>query len=146
MALPLLLGIAVIIVNMGVQSVAILALIRYLAKKTINYYDQATFSSDLRVLCSILLLLFAGHLVQFYIWAFIFVLLGEFNSMEVAFYHSMVNFSSLGYGDIVMSERWRLLGALEACNGVLMFSLSAGVIFAIVSNLFRRYYEKKEGE
>lgn len=144
MVAPLLLGIAVIIVNMGVQTLATLLLVRYLAKKSINYSDNATFSSDLRVLSSVLLLLFAGHLVQFYIWALLFVFLGEFNSMDVAYYHSMVNFSSLGYGDIVMSERWRLLGAMEACNGILMFSLSAGVIFSIISNLFRRYYEKSK--
>jgi len=49
-----------------------------------------------------------------------------------------VNFTSLGYGDIVMSEKWRLLGALEAGNGVLMFGLSASTILSIMNALFAR--------
>jgi hypothetical protein len=61
--------------------------------------------------------------------------LGEFSDFLTAFYHSMVNFASLGYGDIVMSEDWRLLGAIEASNGVLMFGLSAGAMLSIMSYL-----------
>ena len=67
--------------------------------------------------------------------------LNEFNDFLTAFYHSAVNFASLGYGDIVMSEKWRLLGALEASNGVLMFGLSAGTMIPIMSNLFARHRE-----
>ena len=47
----------------------------------------------------------------------------------------MVNFASLGYGDIVMSEQWRLLGAIEASAGVLMFGVSAGAMLSIMSYL-----------
>jgi hypothetical protein len=50
----------------------------------------------------------------------------------------MVNFASLGYGDIVMSENWRLLGAIEASTGVLMFGLSAGAMLSIMSFLLTR--------
>ena len=62
--------------------------------------------------------------------------LGQFEDFSTAFYHSAVNFSSLGYGDIVMSQHWRLLGALEAGNGVLMFGLSTGTIFSVMNRLF----------
>ncbi len=65
--------------------------------------------------------------------------LGEFQDFGTAFYHSAVNFTSLGYGDIVMSEEWRLLGALEAANGVLMFGITAGLVIAVLtSNVDRR--------
>jgi hypothetical protein len=52
-----------------------------------------------------------------------------------AFYHSAVNFTTLGYGDIVMPRGWRLLGPLEAANGVLMFGLSASAMFAVTNRL-----------
>ena len=52
-----------------------------------------------------------------------------------AFYHSAVNFTTLGYGDIVMPSVWRLLGPLEAANGVLMFGLSASAMFAVTNRL-----------
>jgi hypothetical protein len=70
-------------------------------------------------------------------------LLGEFPDFDTAFYHSAVNFASLGYGDIVMSERWRLLGALEATNGVLMLSLSAGAILSVMNDVLSRNRARK---
>ena len=49
--------------------------------------------------------------------------------------HSAVNFTTLGYGDIVMSRRWRLLGPLEAVNGSLMLGLSAAMLFTIMGRI-----------
>jgi hypothetical protein len=97
------------------------------------------FKFDSYVISMILLMLFAGHLIQIAIWAVLFMFLGEFSDFLTAFYHSAVNFASLGYGDIVMSEKWRLLGALEASNGVLMFGLSAGTLLSVMTRLFARH-------
>jgi hypothetical protein len=138
---PLLLGSFIIIVNMGIQCFCIVAMIRYLMKKQKMRVAKATFFSDFNMLSNILTVLLVGHILQFMIWAQVFVYIGEFSDVDTAFYHSIVNFSSLGYGDIVMSETWRLLGALEACNGVLMFSLSAGTMLALMTHLFRRHVE-----
>lgn len=66
------------------------------------------------------------------IWAGLFVYLGEFGRFEPALYFSGVNFATLGYGDIVMTDRWHLLGPLEAANGILMFGVSAAVLTAAV--------------
>ena len=85
------------------------------------------------IISMIMMMLFIGHVVQVAIWAVLFMALGEFSDFSIAFYHSMVNFASLGYGDIVMHEEWRLLGAIEASNGVLMFGLSAGAMLSIMS-------------
>ena len=41
----------------------------------------------------------------------------------------------IGYGDINLSDRWRLLGPLEAINGLLLFGLSTAVMFAVMSRL-----------
>jgi hypothetical protein len=63
------------------------------------------------------------------------VVCGEFADFEEAFYHSAVNFTTLGYGDIVMSRRWRLLGPLEAVNGSLMLGLSAAMLFTVLGRV-----------
>ncbi|HEY8123075.1 MAG TPA: potassium channel family protein [Myxococcota bacterium] len=52
-------------------------------------------------------------------------------------YHSAVNFTSLGYGDVVMDQEWKLLGPLEAANGVLMMSMTAAALTAILQNVIR---------
>ena len=73
------------------------------------------------------------------IWAALFLLLGEFDDFSAALYHSAVNFATLGYGDIVMSERWRLLGPLEAANGILMFGVSTAVMTAAVLDVVKAH-------
>ena len=77
----------------------------------------------------------AGHLAHMALWAAIFLACGEFHDFGTAFYHSAGNYTTLGYGDIVMSERWRLLGPLEAMTGVLLFGVSAATVFAVMSRL-----------
>jgi hypothetical protein len=79
----------------------------------------------------------AGSLVQIAVWATLFVGLGEFDELYEAIYHSAVNFTSLGYGDVVMSRTWKLLGPLEAVNGILMLGMTGGALMAIVQQLIR---------
>jgi len=136
---PLVLGSIVILANMGIQCLVVVTLIRFLIKRDIKKVRNATYLSDIKIIFTVLGVLFAGHVVQFAVWAQLFILIGEFSDFTTAFYHSIVNFASLGYGDIVMSKSWKLLGALEACNGVLMLGLSAGTLLAIMTQLFKRY-------
>jgi len=83
--------------------------------------------------------LFLGHLLQIAVWAILFRLGGQFADWGTAFYHSTVNYASLGYGDIVMDEPWRLVGAIEASVGVMMFGVSTATIFAAMSKMFRQH-------
>src|SRR5262249_1377985 len=76
-----------------------------------------------------------AHLIEIGVWAVLFVMCGEFRDYGTAYYHSAVNYTTLGYGDIVMSPSWRLLGPLEGANGALMFGVSTGMIFAIIQLL-----------
>jgi len=123
---------------MGIQIIAVVFMVQYLMKlNSLENQKQAGFGFKSYVISIVLLMLFTGHMIQMAIWAMLFEFLGEFSDFTTAFYHSVVNFSSLGYGDIVMSEKWRLLGALEATNGVLMFSLSAGTLLAVMTYLFK---------
>lgn len=142
----LILGCVTVIITMGIQVIAVVMLLRYLIR-TLARDDVGigNFKFDTYVLSVVLLTLFIGHLVQIWIWALLFMFLGEFGDFQTAFYHSTVNFASLGYGDIVLSEKWRLLGALEACNGVLMFGLSAGTILSVMAKLFSHHEIKVPG-
>ena len=89
------------------------------------------------MLAAVMLLMLIGNLAQVALWAGLFVLLGEFGDFETALYHSAVNYAGLGYGDIVMSEHRRLLGPLEAANGVLMFGVSTALMTAAVFEVIK---------
>jgi hypothetical protein len=71
---------------------------------------------DVAIMMVVLLITLASILAQVAIWAVSLIACGEFGDFNTAFYHSGVNYSTLGYGDIVMSPTWRFLGPLEAIN------------------------------
>lgn len=89
------------------------------------------------VLGAVMLLMMLGYFLQIVVWAGLFMLLGEFGEFTTAVYYSGVTFATLGYGDIVLSKPWRLLGALEAGNGVLMLGISTGVMTAAVKEVIK---------
>lgn len=92
---------------------------------------------QIRSLLVVMIVLMLGNFIQIMIWGLLFMALGEFSELYEAVYHSAVNFSSLGYGDVVMTKRWKLLGPLEAANGVLMFGLTGAALMAILQQMIR---------
>ena len=146
MTIPLLIGSAIFAVSVVIQVLAILGLLNFLRRR-----DDRLGKSDVNLqaatatLSGSMLILFVGHLFQVGLWAALFVRLDQFERYATAFYHSMVNFSSLGYGDVVMSADWRLLGAMEATSGILMFGISTGVGLAVFNRLSKQL-DRIEGE
>jgi hypothetical protein len=98
-------------------------------------YPGASSARQMIMLSTVMLLTLVGNCIQMSIWALLFMLLGEFQEFQTALYHSGVNFVTLGYGDIVMSPRWRLLGPLEGANGILMFGVSTAVLTGLVMDV-----------
>jgi Ion channel len=95
----------------------------------------ASFWSDFVIVALIILLSMVAHLIEISLWAAVFMLCGEFHDFGMAYYHSAVNYTTLGYGDLIMSLKWRLLGPLEAANGILMFGVSTAMIFTLILRL-----------
>ena len=135
----LLIGIVMMVLNLGIQVLGVAFVVRWFVLRIDAGQFQTTFVNDAWALSVVMAVLITGHVFMFASWAVLFVWMGEFEDFAVAFYHSTVNFTSLGYGDIVMSKERRLLGALEAANGVLMFGLSAGAILSVMNGLFSRH-------
>jgi hypothetical protein len=145
MFMPLLLGCLTVFLSMAIQIAAVVFLINYLFNLQARPHAATVgLGRSAYVISMVMLIMFVGHLAQVAIWAALFLYIGEFNDVATAFYHSMVNFASLGYGDIVMSEQWRLLGAIEASNGVLMFGLTAGTLLSVMNFLLATFSPLKQ--
>jgi len=99
-----------------------------------------SFWIDVGIAALAIALALVAHLVEIAVWAVLFVRCGEFAELGTAYYHSAVNYTTLGYGDIIMSPAWRLLGPLEAANGALMFGVSTAMIFAVIQRLVQTRY------
>ena len=65
----------------------------------------------------------------------VFVTIGALESFDVALYFSTVTFSSLGYGDIVLAPCWRIFGAIEAANGLILFAWSTAFLLSLMSRI-----------
>jgi hypothetical protein len=88
--------------------------------------------TDVAIFARVVFYASLGHLVEIGFWALLFMICHEFRDFGTAFYHSAVNYTSLGYGDLIMSPSWRLLGPLETANGALLFGVSTAMIFAVI--------------
>jgi hypothetical protein len=119
----LLIGLAMFVLGQTVQAFSISALIGFLSnrfKLRRRVQEEERLWGGFLILSITLFFLLVSSLVQVGLWALVFVLVGQFDQYNEAFYHSAVNFATLGYGDIVMASPWRLLGAMESISGVLM--------------------------
>jgi hypothetical protein len=81
------------------------------------------------------ILIFAIHTVEIWAYAVLYLLLGAVNDFEVALYFSTMTYSSIGYGDVVLGEQWRILGAIEGATGLLMIGWSTAFLVSLLSQL-----------
>ncbi len=88
------------------------------------------------VLSLFVLWLFLAMVVEVWMWAALYRLLGAIGSLEEALYFSTVTFTTLGYGDVVLEKQWRLLAAFEAANGLFLFGWSTALVFAVVQGVY----------
>lgn len=79
--------------------------------------------------------IFALHTVQVWSYAVLYRLLGEFATFEQALYFSTVSFSTLGFGDLTLGESWRVLGAIEAVNGLVLIAWSTAFLLSVTTRL-----------
>jgi hypothetical protein len=83
------------------------------------------------------------HLVEIYVWGLFYLWQGCLPDAESAFYFSGVTYTTVGYGDLVLPKPWRMLAPLEALTGTLMFGLSTGLFFALVSRWIRNWVQRE---
>lgn len=76
------------------------------------------------------------HVSEITAWAVTYTLMQAMPDLQSALYFSAVTYTTTGYGDLVLPQHWRLVGAVEALTGILMCGWSTGFFFAIVSRLY----------
>lgn len=145
MLVNIFLGLAVMILGLFAQTALLVWLLRFY-QHHLPHRKEHVYRSNMFNMSAVMLLLVLGNLGQVAIWASLFLVLEEFSSFAEAFYFSAVNFATLGYGDIVMSEKHKLLGPLEAINGVLMVGLSTSSLLFILQDMVKKVLVDEQEE
>ena len=70
-----------------------------------------------------------------WIWALWFLWSGALGDLETAVYFSLVSFTTLGFGDIVLTRPHRLLSGMLAANGLVLFGLTTAVLIDLIRSL-----------
>lgn len=135
--LPLAVGAVTTFCTIIIHALSLIAIVEVVRFKRSLDVAGFRFWRDLTVVATTALLALTAHLIEIAGWALVFVLCGEFSDLATAFYHSAVNYTSLGYGDVVMSASWKLLAPLETADGLLMFGVSTAIVFAVIQQLLQ---------
>ena len=84
------------------------------------------------------LVLMAAHTLEVLVWAIIYFFVDLAPAGSSLVYFAFVNYTTLGYGDIIPAAQWQLLGPIAAMNGVLLFGWSTAVIFEVLREILAR--------
>ena len=135
--LPLAVGASAVVCTIFLHALTVSATVNFVRHERRRGRAGASVLINVAIVALVVSFTFVAHLLEIAVWAVVFVLCGEFAEFGTAFYHSAVNYTTLGYGDVIMTPSWRLLGPLEAANGALMFGVSTAMIFAVIQRLLQ---------
>jgi hypothetical protein len=91
----------------------------------------------------VILAVFMVHIVEICIWAAFYyfkVPSSEIPTLEAAVYFSTSCFTTVGFGDVVLSDKWRMLSGFEAIDGMILFGWSTAFIFTVVRRVYTQIY------
>ena len=143
--IPLAVGAAAFVCTILIHALTLNVSLSFVRRQSRLGRTATGFWIDVAIVALAIAFALVAHLIGIALWAELFVICGEFSTFGAAYYHSAVNYTTLGYGDVIMSPSWRLLGPLEAANGALMFGVSTAAIFALILWLIRtRFIELGE--
>jgi hypothetical protein len=141
MLINLVVGLPFMLLCLVLQAAVTFWSIRFFVRQSRRAAPGAKLLAQVRPLLLVMIATTLANFVQIVIWGALFIALGEFGAAYDAIYHSAVNFTSLGYGDVVMSPRWKLMGPLEAVNGILMLGMTSAALVAIMQHLIKVRFE-----
>ena len=75
------------------------------------------------------------HTVEVWLYALAYIAVGAMHDFEAALYFSTTSFTTIGYGDVVLDHKWRLVGAIEGANGLLLFGWSTAFLISVTGRM-----------
>ena len=87
------------------------------------------------VILAVVLGLFALHTVEIWSYAVLYAALRTFRDFEEALYFSTVTYTTIGYGDLTLPKPWRVLGAIEGANGIILLGWSTAFFFSVLQRI-----------
>jgi hypothetical protein len=91
-------------------------------------------------------ILMIAHTVEVFVWALFYSIVGAAPAGSRLIYFAFVNYTTLGYGDVIPAENWHLLGPMAAMNGILLFGWSTAVVFEVLRRAMSLHSQVRSAE
>ncbi|WP_198666005.1 potassium channel family protein [Tropicimonas sp. IMCC34043] len=137
--LAIFVGTGVSLLNIAVHGLLTVAMVSTLhARAKLDHNANAV----LRVIMTMVVaaaILMAAHIIEVWLWSVCYQIVGVTPDGEVDFTFAFVNYTTLGYGNVVPVPPWKVIGPMTAMNGVLLFGWSTAVLFQVLSLSSRQF-------
>lgn len=134
--IQLLIGAALICLTVIIHAICLDTLIRWVWD--VSNTARLMFKRHWKVplLAASVLGVFCAHIIQIWIWAIFYLYVEALPDLESALYFSTSTFTTVGFGDVVLTEKWRLVSSFQSANGFILFGWSTAFIFELMSRLY----------
>lgn len=130
-------GTLLIAMSVALQAIFVILAARVLSRFGDVLLHPPNFAKSVLALVLVVLWLILGVTLSVWLWAAVLLWFGALSSLPEALYFVVVSFTTLGYGDIVLAEPWRLLASMCAVNGLMVFGLNTAFTFEFFVRLGR---------
>jgi Ion channel len=141
MADELVLSTLMVLVTVAIHGIGLILLSKLLRTEAYeeNIRHVPAFSMRSLFFTQVLVLsLFVLHGIEIWLYGFVYVLIGAIPDLATAVYFSTISYAAIGYTDVHIATEWRLVGAIEGINGLLLLGWSTAFFVAVVTRLGRR--------
>lgn len=108
------------------------ALLRWLERRRKKPRSMGDFLVLMLIVSNTVLLL---HVLEAGAWAYLLMKLGSLENFRMALLYSLNAITSYGHEALRLENAWRLLGAIESMNGVMIFGLTTAFLFSAMREL-----------
>lgn len=126
---------AMVALTVAVHFFGLLALLFFLRRRGERFRARDSVLGQGALVLFVVFGIFALHSVEIWLYAALYLLVGAAGDFETALYFSTVTFSSLGFGDVLLSRAWRLVSAIEGVNGLILIGWSTAFLLSLMARL-----------
>ncbi|MBW2278684.1 MAG: two pore domain potassium channel family protein [Deltaproteobacteria bacterium] len=130
-------GSLIMVLTVAIHTVGQAVGLRWLITARDLHLERASIWTRSLIVGGLVLIMFLATLVEATLWAVTYYGIGAIPEFEKALYFSTVTYTTVGFGDVVLADRWRLLSAFEGANGIIMFGWTTALIVIAIRRLSR---------
>lgn len=135
-------SLALVAVTFGIHAVGLVLIVtaskrirNKLQLRGINYADSSRMI--VIVIVAVGLLLAVLHSIESIVWAITYVWLGALPAPAAAVLYSVDSMTTRGASGLFLAPQWRMMGAMEAGDGMLLFGISTAFLFYVMLHLWK---------